>query len=116
MQLALALLLITTHAFSSSAPPVPVVWTSNPVLPNDTALVRTAGSNSGNNFSSLQLCAASGSASGSAPRCEPVQLLQPWSQGFKFVVPPDMPLGAWFLMKQAGSNTTLTRLNDADPW
>ena len=111
----LALALFLTSGLSSAPTPQErpvVVWTSNPVLPNDTALVRTAGSDKSNNFSSLQLCAPSTSA---PPRCEPVELVQPWSQGFKFVVPPNMPLSAWHL-KQAGSNTTLTSINDADPW
>ena len=97
------------------APPV-VIWTTNPVLPNETAVLKTpVGASFGSATASVMLCDGDGSA------CEDVALApgQAWERSAKFTIPAGRTTGAvWAVRARASNGTTvgLARLNDADPW
>jgi hypothetical protein len=84
------------------------IWSSSPVLMNETAVIRTPEGGGGYNASSsLKICASQ--------QCEELELIQPWAQGTKFVVPPALPLGVWEVQDVA-TNESITTLNKAEGW
>jgi hypothetical protein len=109
----------------ASAPPV-VIWTSNPILPNETALLKTpvGASFSAGVGASVRLCDGDGSA------CEVVPLIQPWERSTKLLIPPTRSRGiVWSVRSNSGSSSSsssssshtsnhaeLVRLNEADAW
>lgn len=117
-----------------------VVWASSPVLPNQTALLRTAalaGSElplsrsllRGAGPPSVHICP--GNATSVDPgTCSATPLQQEWNQGFMFSVPASQALDVWSIF--AGGNDTtshhaastpessaaveIARLNEAEGW
>ena len=82
-----------------------VDWVSSPVLPNETAMLQSP---SGAGFAmstNLSLCNAvpesdgAGTGAGEDVDCEPLDLIQPWDRGAKFVVPAARQLGVWNVLE-----------------
>ena len=106
--------------FDSKSPVSPVwpviTWVSNPMLPNETGLVRAAGGAGFSSESQLMLCNVGdvGDAFGDS-NCQSLKLLQPSEESVKFTVPEDRPLAVW-LLRDTSSNRTLATINKPELW
>eukprot|EP00041_Stephanoeca_diplocostata_P019765 m.429980 g.429980 ORF g.429980 m.429980 type:complete len:370 (-) comp21391_c1_seq1:3420-4529(-) len=92
-----------------------IVWTSNPVLPNETVLLRIATASSYNPSATLRLC-----ASGSRIGCSDIlPKIQAWSGGVKFIVPQSWAAvpAVWDLVSSDGvKQSVIASLNAAEVW
>ena len=112
MALMMLLLLLPLPTLSPAAAAGPVIiWTSNPIAPNETAILKTPSGASFDANAQLSLCDGDGTA------CEPLPLVQAWERSAKATIPASRPLGSvWSVRSRTGSQRELTRLNEAEPW
>ena len=115
MMFAAGVVAVAVAVLSPSAFAVHVVWVTNPVRPNETALLKTP---FGASFFSAAASAVSLCDQANDQACRQVPLAQVWEGSAKFTVPPDLPVGVWsVLLRSAGAGgAEVARLNEADPW
>lgn len=102
-----ALMPLTAAAASGDAK---VIWTTNPILPNQTAILKTpAGAALSRSASiGLSLCDGDGSS------CENVPLIDAWERSSKLLIPGTRAPGVVWSLRDGAAE--LARLNEAEPW
>ena len=93
---------------SGGAPGAKVIWVTNPIAQNQTAVLKTPAGADLSSTRSLSLCNGDGSG------CEAVPLLQAWERSAKLRVPSGRAPGTVWSLRDGA--TELARLNEADPW
>lgn len=85
----------------------PVIWSSNPVYPNETAILTIPWGGEVPSGDVL-LCDAAG-------HCNTTVYVSIWERSVKFKLPDTLPTGIWSVRSSDGG-AELARLNEADPW